>query len=123
MIFLQREARPQLVQTLHHLGERPLEEPATAVVRETPRVKVRRAVLPMLLRYAAVVAFAFAAGYLTHGLSGPPTRPGSYRIFQSDPTDSADNWETRVALAYTKQPDRSGLARSLVALARAMREP
>ena len=75
------------------------------------------------MRYAAIIVLAFGAGYLTNNVTTGPNEgglPGIERPVQNEPPR---DWETRVAVAYAKQPGRSGLARSLVAMTRATREP
>jgi len=81
--------------------------------------------MAVLLRYAAIIVFAFGAGFLANaGARGPGvTTPSSVVEPAPKNQDRARQWETRIAVAYAKQPGRSGLARSLVALARAAREP
>ena len=76
-----------------------------------------------MARYVAIIVLAFGAGYLTNNVATGPKEGGSAEIAQPVPTDTSMDWETRVAVAYTKKPGRSGLARFLVALTGATREP
>ena len=75
------------------------------------------------LRYAAVVLLAFGAGYWANAAvsgSGATPRSGEVRVVERS---AARDFEMRMAAAYSSQPGRSGLARSLVALARASKRP
>ncbi len=65
-----------------------------------------------LLRYAAVVALAFAGGWLLRGAQATSPAPSD-----AGPPDT-DELEVRFAQVYMEQPAGSDLARSLVALAR-----
>ncbi len=95
---------------------------ATPTLTNTsPRTKLPRALT--LLRYAAIIVFAFGAGYLTRHLAKGHLDQVRSGVVQPRAQEPAENWETRVAVAYARQAGRSGLARSLVALAQATREP
>jgi anti-sigma factor RsiW len=107
---------------------RALEEPDT--VRSAPAVESagHRLRLGMALRYAAVILMAFGAGYLTRNAfepSVPVETPGLVRPAPAEnkAAEPASGLETRMAKAYASQPDRSGLARALLALACAGNEP
>ncbi len=84
-----------------------------------------RSPIPILLRYAAVIIFAFGAGYLARNVTSGPSDSAPPGIVQPTPKarDAAKVWGTRVVTAYARQPGRSGLARALIALSRATREP
>ena len=77
-----------------------------------------------VLRYAAVVVFAFGAGYLANAVNRGPDTSTPARVVEPAPEapDGAGLWEARVRVAYAEQHGRSGLARSLIALSRAARE-
>ncbi|MCK4659639.1 MAG: zf-HC2 domain-containing protein [Phycisphaerae bacterium] len=74
------------------------------------------------LRYAAVILMAFGAGYFTNSLSMGRQANSIAGIVEPGSKGVSDNWGTRVAIAYANQPSRSGLARSLVALAHVGRD-
>ncbi|MFH0983583.1 MAG: hypothetical protein V2A79_18870 [Planctomycetota bacterium] len=104
---------------------RSLDEPAGARSAQHAVPATRRRGLPVLLRYAALIVFAFGGGYLTHEVTsgaGDGAQPAMVRPGR-DGAGAASEWETRMAVAYVDQPGRSGLARSLIALARATSRP
>ena len=104
---------------------RALDMPGAAPAMPEKRADFSRSAARTVLRYAAVIIFAFGAGYVTrNAASGPPDGIPS-AIVQPGPKarDAAKSWETRVAIAYARQPGRSGLARALIALSHATREP
>ncbi|MCP4594685.1 MAG: hypothetical protein GY842_28465 [bacterium] len=76
-----------------------------------------------MMRYAAVILFAFSAGYLTRNTADPNELASKPGIHQSTGSPEWGALETRVAAAYTQNPGRSGLARSLLALAQAAQRP
>ena len=100
---------------------RTLDEPAAG--ETAPWRSARSPRLLILLRYAAVIALAFGAGYLTSGRFGLPTSALTPTVVQPPAGGATDAWEKRVAVAYANESGRSGLARSLVALAHATRHP
>lgn len=103
-----------LKQTLQTI--RLLDEPVAA---NTNQDDVARSVVkPSLLRYAAILVFAFIGGYLTRGpqIVQLPTDPqaNSIKTLSSNPSE----WQLKFAKQYIEHPSDSSLARSLVALAR-----
>ena len=73
------------------------------------------------LRYAAAILLAFSAGYLVHDLAGPGGRTTAPAVVEIEQAPRRPGWETRFASAYAENAGKSGLARSLVALAQATR--
>lgn len=94
---------------------RSLDMPMTPTVAPT----ASRSPISTLLRYAAIVVFAFGAGYLTHNVTTGPVNDSAPTIVRPGSKTPPDDWETRVAMAYAKAHGHSSLARSLVALAHA----
>ncbi|MCH8823808.1 MAG: hypothetical protein IH984_09910 [Planctomycetes bacterium] len=98
-----------LRQTLQTI--RSLDEPVVAIVKQDKAA--RPAIMPSLLRYAAVLVFAFVGGYLVRG---PQTvQP---QLVQQNNTSNVSDWQLKFAKRYSEHPSDSSLARSLVALAR-----
>ena len=98
-----------LRQTLQTI--RSLDEPVVAIVKQDKAA--RPAIMPSLLRYAAVLVFAFVGGYLARG---PQTvQP---QLVQQNNTSNVSDWQLEFAKQYIDHPSDSSLARSLVALAR-----
>ena len=110
---------------------RSLDEPAAAAKGHDTRASApadnhaawRHKWTSALMRYAAIIVLAFGAGYLTNNVTTGPNESGLPAIVRPVQNEAPRDWETRVAVAYAKQPGRSGLARSLVALTHATREP
>lgn len=98
-----------LKQTLQTI--RSLDKPVVAMVKHDKAA--RPAIMPSLLRYAAVLVFAFVGGYLARG---PQTvQP---QLVQQNNTSNVSDWQLKFAKRYSEHPSDSSLARSLVALAR-----
>ena len=74
---------------------------------------------PALLRYAAIILLAFSAGYLVPDRSETPRDVSTATDVQPKRATDQTEWQMRLAMAYSNSSSRSGLARSLVALARA----
>jgi ferric-dicitrate binding protein FerR (iron transport regulator) len=100
---------------------RSLKVPDEDVFAAPLRAAARRSWSLPVLRYAAVIVLAFAAGFLARGWSGweggpsapPPAIAGLGR--EQPPAD----WQMRFADAYVRNANKSGLARALVSLAQA----
>ncbi len=98
-----------LKQTLQTI--RSLDEPVATNVKHDEAT--HRVVKPGLLRYAAILVFAFIGGYLSRG---PQTvQP---QIAQQENLSSVSDWQLKFAERYAEHSSDSSLARSLVALAR-----
>ena len=104
-----------LKQTLQTI--RSLDEPVAAAKAKHDDV-ARRVVLPGLLRYAAVLAFAFIGGYLTRGPQTVQPQIGTQDNFEQTISPNVSDWQLKFAKQYVEHPSDSSLARSLVALAR-----
>lgn len=74
-----------------------------------------------VLRYAAAVAIAFLAGYTLRGPAAQSPVPSPTRLVRNDAPDSRWTFQHRVAEAYSRRANGSGLGRSLVALAESIR--
>jgi anti-sigma factor RsiW len=102
---------------------RSLKVPGEEAFAMSPRAAGRRSWPVPVLRYAAVILLAFAAGFLARGWSGgevgPSVSPPGVTDFgQGRPSPG---WRMRFANAYVENANKSGLARSLVSLAQATR--
>jgi len=75
----------------------------------------------ILLRYAAVILLAFTGGFLVRGQSGTGSEPAPPSVVEPERPARQHDWQTRFASAYAENAGKSGLARSLVALAAATR--
>ena len=73
----------------------------------------RRVVKPSLLRYAAILVFAFIGGYLARG-----PQYAQPQVVHQENLSSESDWQLKFANQYVQQSSDSSLARSLVALAR-----
>ena len=73
------------------------------------------------LRYAAAVAIAFLAGYSLRGPAAESPVSSPTRLVRNDAPDSRSTYWHRVAVAYSRRANGSGLGRSLVALAESIR--
>lgn len=76
-----------------------------------------------VMRYAAVIAFAFLAGYVFHAVTaetghGSMDRVPTLADHLSPPSPNRYGFEQRLADVYTRSPARSGLAKCLMAMAR-----
>ena len=98
-----------LKQTLQTI--RSLDEPIDVVAAQDDAI--RPAIMPGLIRYAAILVFAFIGGYLVRGSQF--VQP---QIVQQDNLSSVSDWQLEFAKQYIEHPSDSSLARSLVALAR-----
>ena len=98
-----------LKQTLQTI--RSLDEPIAVVAAQDDAI--RPAIMPGLIRYAAILVFAFIGGYLVRGSQF--VQP---QIVQQDNLSSVSDWQLEFAKQYLEHPSDSSLARSLVALAR-----
>ena len=81
-----------------------------------------------VLRYAAVIGLAFAAGYFMRGGEGQEAVPEASASRPAELADSdvalpvmpeADEWLQRASEVYVNRPRGSSFARSLVAIAEA----
>jgi anti-sigma factor RsiW len=81
-----------------------------------------------VVRYAAVIGLAFAAGYFMRGGAGPEAQTGIPAARPDERADSdialpvrpeAGEWLQRAAEVYVNHPGGSSFARSLVAIAEA----
>jgi len=81
-----------------------------------------------VVRYAAVIGLAFAAGYFMRGGAGPEAQTGIPAARPAEGADSdialpappeAGEWLQRAAEVYVNRPGGSSFARSLVAIAKA----
>jgi anti-sigma factor RsiW len=102
---------------------RSLKVPGEDAFAPPPRAAERRAWPVPVLRYAAVILLAFAAGFFARGWSSGEVAssvspPAIVDFGQEQPPAS---WQMRFATAYVKNTSKSGLARSLVSLAQATR--
>ena len=102
---------------------RSLDDPAAGPAVREAAPRPRHGWTSALMRYAAIIVLAFGAGYLANSATTGPNEGGLPGIVRPVQNEAPRDWETRVAIAYAQQPGRSGLARSLVALACATREP
>ncbi|UCG32698.1 MAG: hypothetical protein JSU68_13655 [Phycisphaerales bacterium] len=102
---------------------RSLKVPGEGAFAVPPRAAERRSWPVPVLRYAAVILLAFAAGFLARGWSGGEVgssgAPPAIADFR--PEQPPAGWQMRFATAYVKNTSKSGLARSLVSLAQATR--
>lgn len=97
-----------LKQTLQTM--RSLDVPVAAM--EKQNYLVRTAIMPSLLRYAAVLVLAFIGGYLARG-------PQFEQLQVNRPAiNNQSDWQLKFAKQYLEHPSDSSLARSLIALAR-----
>lgn len=77
-------------------------------------------VVAAALRYAAVIALAFAGGYMARGPDAPATQPAAPRVVEQPPARAPGDSRLadRYAAALRKFPDSPTLSHSLLMLAR-----
>lgn len=76
-----------------------------------------------VMRYAAVIGFAFFAGYVFHAVTAETERASNERgsgfvEHGSPPSLIRDGFEQRLVAVHMRGPARSGLAKCLMAMAR-----
>ena len=103
-----------LKQTLQTI--RSLDEPIAVVVAQDDAI--RPAIMPGLIRYAAILVFAFIGGYLAHGSQTEQLQVNQTDSVNQPANKSFSDWQLKFAKRYSEHPSDSSLARSLVALAR-----
>lgn len=86
----------------------------------TPTAAMRRSVstswMSGLLRYAAVVAFAFLAGYFVHATKVPSATTLAPSSVVSTTGSPGRDLQTAVAMQFSRNPGRSDLAKGLLAM-------
>ncbi len=103
-----------LKQTLQTI--RLLDEPVAT--KATQDDAIRPAIMPGLLRYAAILVFAFIGGYLARGSQTEQLQVNLPDSVNQPANNSLSDWQLKFAKQYIEHPSDSSLARSLVALAR-----
>jgi anti-sigma factor RsiW len=102
--------------------------PKAGVTPATPLARPLRVWGGAVIRYAAVIGLAFAAGYVMRGGETPPALTGSSTARPIDdaggeaplPAErAAGQWLRRAGEVYLNRPGGSSFARSLVAIAEA----
>lgn len=100
---------------------RSLEVPGQWSAPGIPAARTRAFRAATLLRYAAVILLAFTGGFLVRGQSDIESEPAPPSVVEPERRPRQHDLQRRFASAYTRNADKSGLARSLVALAQATR--
>lgn len=103
-----------LKQTLRMIQS--LDEPVASIEKQVDFA--RTAIIPGLLRYAAVLVFAFIGGYLARGPQSVQPQLEFKDTSMQASSSSPSDWQLKFAKRYLEHTSDSSLARSLVALAR-----